>query len=160
MSITNAFTGFGSKRNMQVPRKQHCLCRFSGGSENSCVRHRVEHQDPLWSYDFVSDRTEEAIRNGCCWWSMSTLVNAWRWKWPVHLLPRRCLACCNTCLPFGAGPHTFAAHQRCAPVPAVQTTPRAAARGYHRSSSGVRIPIISCPVSSITLFFRLREYPS
>ncbi len=38
---------------MQVPRKQHHRRRFSGGSENSCVRHR-----PVWSYDFVSDRTE------------------------------------------------------------------------------------------------------
>ena len=43
---------------MQVPRKQHHRRRFSGGSENSCVRHRAEHKDPVWSYDFVSDRTE------------------------------------------------------------------------------------------------------
>ena len=44
---------------MQVPRKQHRRRRFSGGSENSCVRHRAEHKDHVWSYDFVSDRTED-----------------------------------------------------------------------------------------------------
>ena len=45
---------------MQVPQKQHRRRRFSGGgSENSCVRHRAEHKDHVWSYDFVSDRTED-----------------------------------------------------------------------------------------------------
>ena len=44
---------------MQVPRTQHRRRRFSGGSENSCVRHRAEHKDHVWSYDFVSDRTED-----------------------------------------------------------------------------------------------------
>ena len=47
------------QENMQVPRKQHRRGRFSGGSENSCVRHRAEHKDHVWSYDFVSDRTED-----------------------------------------------------------------------------------------------------
>ena len=47
------------QENMQVPRKQHRRRRFSGGSENSCVRHRAEHKDHVWSYDFVSDRTED-----------------------------------------------------------------------------------------------------
>jgi len=44
---------------MQVPRKQHCKRRFPGGSENSCVRHRAEHKDHIWSYDFLTDRTED-----------------------------------------------------------------------------------------------------
>ena len=44
---------------MQVPRTQHRRRRFSGDSENSCVRHRAEHKDHVWSYDFVSDRTED-----------------------------------------------------------------------------------------------------
>jgi hypothetical protein len=43
---------------MQVPRKQHRKRRFSGCSENSCVRHRAEYKDHVWSYDFVTDRTE------------------------------------------------------------------------------------------------------
>ena len=44
---------------MQVPRTQYRRRRFSGDSENSCVRHRAEHKDHVWSYDFVSDRTED-----------------------------------------------------------------------------------------------------
>ncbi len=44
---------------MQVPRKQHRRRRFSGGSENSCVRHRAGHKDHVWSYDFLTDRTED-----------------------------------------------------------------------------------------------------
>ncbi len=43
---------------MQVPRKQHRRRRLSGCSENSCVRHRAERINHVWSYDFVSDRTE------------------------------------------------------------------------------------------------------
>ena len=31
------------------------------------------------------------VSYGCWWWSMSTLANAWRWKWHVRLLPRTCL---------------------------------------------------------------------
>lgn len=46
------------QENMQVPRKQHKKRRFSGGSENSCVRHRPRYKDHIWSYDFLSDRTE------------------------------------------------------------------------------------------------------
>jgi len=47
------------RENMQVPRKQHRRRRFSGGSENSCVRRRAQHKDHVWSYDFVTDRTED-----------------------------------------------------------------------------------------------------
>ena len=44
---------------MQVPGKQHRRRRVSGGSENSCVRRRVEHKDHVWSYDFLTDRPED-----------------------------------------------------------------------------------------------------
>jgi putative transposase len=44
---------------MQVPRKQHRRRRLPGGSENSCVRHRAERKNHVWSYDFVIDQTED-----------------------------------------------------------------------------------------------------
>ena len=47
--------------NMQVPGKQHRRRRFSGGSENSCMRRRAEHKDHVWSYNFLTDRTEEDL---------------------------------------------------------------------------------------------------
>lgn len=47
------------RENMQVPQKQHRKRRFPGGSENSCYRHRAKHKDHVWSYDFVTDRTED-----------------------------------------------------------------------------------------------------
>jgi putative transposase len=47
------------RENMQVPRKQHRRRRFPGCSENSCVRHRARHKDHVWSYDFLTDRTED-----------------------------------------------------------------------------------------------------
>ena len=44
---------------MQVPKKQHKRRRLSsGGSQNSCVRHRAQHKDHVWSYDFVTDKIE------------------------------------------------------------------------------------------------------
>ena len=48
------------EENMQVPKKQHKRRRLStGSSQNSCVRHRAQHKDHVWSYDFVADRTED-----------------------------------------------------------------------------------------------------
>ncbi len=49
------------QEHMQVPSKQHKRRRFpaSGGSHNSCVRHRPTHRNHVWSYDFVSERTED-----------------------------------------------------------------------------------------------------
>ena len=44
---------------MQVPRKQHRRRRLPGGSENSCVRRRAERMNHVWSYDFLTDRTED-----------------------------------------------------------------------------------------------------
>jgi transposase InsO family protein len=47
------------QEHMQVPRKQQKKRRCLGGSANSCVRHRAEYKDHVWSYDFVTDRTED-----------------------------------------------------------------------------------------------------
>lgn len=48
------------EESMQVPKKQHRRRRlFTGGSENSCIRHRAERKDHVWSYDFVADRLED-----------------------------------------------------------------------------------------------------
>ncbi|MAI69457.1 MAG: hypothetical protein CMM01_00875 [Rhodopirellula sp.] len=47
------------REHMQVPRKQHRKRRFLGGSENGCVRHRARYKNHVWSYDFVTDRTED-----------------------------------------------------------------------------------------------------
>jgi putative transposase len=44
---------------MQVPRKQHRRRRLPGSSESSCIRHRAEGINHVWSYDFVVDRTED-----------------------------------------------------------------------------------------------------
>ena len=47
------------QEHMQVPRKQHRRRRLPGGSQNSCIRHRAERKDHVWSYDFLMDRTED-----------------------------------------------------------------------------------------------------
>ncbi len=44
---------------MQAPRKQHRKRRFPGGDEIGCVRHRARYKNHVWSYDFVTDRTED-----------------------------------------------------------------------------------------------------
>jgi putative transposase len=45
---------------MQVPKKQHKRRRLAcGGSQNSCVRHRALRPNHVWSYDFVTDQTED-----------------------------------------------------------------------------------------------------
>ena len=44
---------------MQVPRKQRKRRRITGSSVNGCIRHRPEHKDHVWSYDFLTDRTED-----------------------------------------------------------------------------------------------------
>ena len=44
---------------LKVPDKQHKRRRLSGSSENGCARRQAEHQDHVWSYDFVMDRTED-----------------------------------------------------------------------------------------------------
>ena len=44
---------------LQVPRKQHRRRRLPGRSANGCVRHRVQHRNHVWSYDFLADRSED-----------------------------------------------------------------------------------------------------
>ena len=45
---------------MQVPGKQYKRRRLSwGGSENSCVRRRAQRPNHVWTYDFLTDRTED-----------------------------------------------------------------------------------------------------
>lgn len=41
---------------LKVPQKQRKKRRL-GSSANGCVRHRAEHIDHVWAYDFVSDQT-------------------------------------------------------------------------------------------------------
>ena len=47
------------KEQMQVPKKQQKRRRLSGSSANGCIRHRPAHKDHVWSYDFLTDRTED-----------------------------------------------------------------------------------------------------
>ena len=47
------------QEHLQVPRKQHRRRRLPGSSENSCIRHRAQHINHVWSYDFLVDRTED-----------------------------------------------------------------------------------------------------
>ena len=44
------------REGFQVPRKQRKKRRL-GSSDGSCVRRRAEHQDHVWTWDFVFDRT-------------------------------------------------------------------------------------------------------
>ena len=44
------------KEGLKVPRKQRKIRRL-GHSGNGCVRHRAEHINHVWCYDFVSDQT-------------------------------------------------------------------------------------------------------
>ena len=46
------------KEGLKVPRKQ-CKRRRLGHSGNGCVRHRTEHINHVWCYDFVSDQTTD-----------------------------------------------------------------------------------------------------
>jgi transposase InsO family protein len=46
------------KEGLKVPQKQRKKRRL-GGSANGCVRHRAEHMDHVWAYDFVSDQTTD-----------------------------------------------------------------------------------------------------
>jgi len=46
---------------LQVPQKKQKRTRL-GDSENSCCRRRAEHINHVWSYDFVTDQTEDGRR--------------------------------------------------------------------------------------------------
>jgi putative transposase len=45
------------REGLQIRRKQRKRRRLGQG-RNACHRYRPRHKDPVWSYDFVSDRTE------------------------------------------------------------------------------------------------------
>lgn len=47
------------QEHLQVPGKQRKRRRLPGGSVNGCVRHRARHRNHVWSYDFLTDRTED-----------------------------------------------------------------------------------------------------
>ena len=47
------------QEHMQVPKKHRKRRRLPGTSANGCVRHRAMHPNHVWSYDFVTDRTED-----------------------------------------------------------------------------------------------------
>ncbi len=57
--------GFGrvhrlwKQEHMQVPRKQHKRRRLPGHSGNGCVRYRATHRNHVWTYDFLTERTED-----------------------------------------------------------------------------------------------------
>ena len=46
------------KEGLKVPKKQRKKRRL-GSSEHGCVRHRAEHVNHVWCYDFVSDQTTD-----------------------------------------------------------------------------------------------------
>jgi putative transposase len=47
------------EEHMQVPQKQRKRRRLPGSSANGCVRHRATHRNHVWSYDFLTERTED-----------------------------------------------------------------------------------------------------
>jgi putative transposase len=47
------------QEHLQVPRKQRKRRRLPGNSENSCIRRRATHRNHVWSYDFLTDCTED-----------------------------------------------------------------------------------------------------
>jgi len=47
------------QEHLQVPQKQHRRRRLPDGRANSCVRHKATHANPVWSYDLLTDRTED-----------------------------------------------------------------------------------------------------
>jgi transposase InsO family protein len=46
------------KEGLKVPQKQRKRRRL-GCSANGCIRHRAEHIDHVWAYDFVNDQTTD-----------------------------------------------------------------------------------------------------
>jgi transposase InsO family protein len=47
------------EEHMQVPQKQRKRRRLPGSSANGCIRHRAKHRNHVWSYDFLTERTED-----------------------------------------------------------------------------------------------------
>ena len=49
------------REGLQVPQKQRKRRRL-GASRYGCIRHRPQYPNHVWSYDFVSDQTEDGRR--------------------------------------------------------------------------------------------------
>jgi putative transposase len=47
------------EEHMQVPQKQRKRRRLPGTSANACSRHKALHRNHVWSYDFLTERTED-----------------------------------------------------------------------------------------------------
>lgn len=47
------------QEHLQVPKKQRKRRRLPGSSINGCVRHKATHRNHVWSYDFLTDHTED-----------------------------------------------------------------------------------------------------
>ncbi len=47
------------QEHLQVPRKQRKRRRLPGSSAHSCVRYKARYPNHVWSYDFLTDRTED-----------------------------------------------------------------------------------------------------
>jgi transposase InsO family protein len=47
------------QEHLQVPGKQRKRRRLPGQSANGCIRHQALHRNHVWSYDFLTDRTED-----------------------------------------------------------------------------------------------------
>ena len=47
------------QEHMQVPRKQRKRRRLPGHSGHGCVRYRATGRNHVWSYDFLTERTED-----------------------------------------------------------------------------------------------------
>jgi len=44
---------------LQVPTRQRKKRRLPGRSANGCIRYKATHRNHVWSYDFLTDRTED-----------------------------------------------------------------------------------------------------
>ena len=47
------------EEHLQVPGKQQKRRRLPGTSANACSRHKATHRNHVWSYDFLTERTED-----------------------------------------------------------------------------------------------------
>jgi transposase InsO family protein len=47
------------EEHLQVPHRQRKRRRLPGSSGNSCIRRRAQERNDVWSYDFLTDRTED-----------------------------------------------------------------------------------------------------
>ena len=72
---------------MQLPQKQRKRRRSPGASANGCVRHRATHRNHVWSYDFLTARTEDGRQLRILVVIDEFTRSVWRSKWPGRSLP-------------------------------------------------------------------------